>query len=483
MRTSKNKTDKSSKNKNSKSFFSKVEGNDFFASSKEKTFSSPPPIQTKSIESKLQESQGSGKSMEKDTRSGMEQAFGTDFSKVKIHTGSAAIQMNRSLSAKAFTSNNDIYFNKGEYNPNTKAGKKLLAHELSHTIQQKSMNHTTIQRFGVDDVFDEMKGKAFELVDDFGGIKKGTKIIIADWKGNASQAYGYYNKEGKKIYTSIEKYLLKPVFSKTAGLTKYEVGLDKQRSTVKKSQLKLEEWKKQEAKYKRNRKTWEAELKRLEDLHTKRESTMSRMLIRETMYNRFDADIVKWVDHYNTLNAPKTKLQYKVVKSILFQETRMGTSGQHLKKPPYEYNGIKSQYNLGQVIDSSGPQQYLMIKEMAPSIYKKYGFDKFEKKAKWKGMSGAEWWGNEKFTKAIKEFSEWKDKGGDSLMGNKKDLYLDYEFWIRATVKWLFYKYARTKDWSKAVKAFNGRGSAAENYKKKVLERASKGDATFVGNN
>jgi hypothetical protein len=66
----------------------------------------------------------------------MEQAFGADFSGVKIHTGSQSHRLNRSIQARAFTTGRDIFFRSGEYNPGSTAGQELLAHELAHVIQQ-----------------------------------------------------------------------------------------------------------------------------------------------------------------------------------------------------------------------------------------------------------------------------------------------------------------------------------------------------------
>ena len=104
-----------------------------------------PFIQTKSegggevsnsLSNKISSSQGSGSSMDTNTQSFMSNRFRNDFSDVKIHTGGEAIQMNRDLNAKAFTTGKDIYFNEGQYQPNSDSGKQLLAHELTHTIQQ-----------------------------------------------------------------------------------------------------------------------------------------------------------------------------------------------------------------------------------------------------------------------------------------------------------------------------------------------------------
>lgn len=89
------------------------------------------------IESSLKSSKGSGRKLSKSVKQHMETGFGVDFSQVNIHTDNHAIQMNKQLHAQAFTHGNDIYFNKSKYNPSSNAGKHLLAHELTHTIQQK----------------------------------------------------------------------------------------------------------------------------------------------------------------------------------------------------------------------------------------------------------------------------------------------------------------------------------------------------------
>lgn len=89
-----------------------------------------------SLSDKIVSSAGTGKSMDRDTRNFMSQQFRTDLSKVKIHTGDGAEQMNDSLSSRAFTVGNDIYFNKGEYQPGSSKGDHLLAHELTHVVQQ-----------------------------------------------------------------------------------------------------------------------------------------------------------------------------------------------------------------------------------------------------------------------------------------------------------------------------------------------------------
>lgn len=90
----------------------------------------------KGTESGIHASRGGGQPMPTALRSQMESGFEADFSGVRLHTGSAAEAMSNDLSAKAFTYGNDIYFNRGQYSPDTTAGQHLIAHELTHVVQQ-----------------------------------------------------------------------------------------------------------------------------------------------------------------------------------------------------------------------------------------------------------------------------------------------------------------------------------------------------------
>ncbi len=86
----------------------------------------------------LSSTKGGGMQMPGALQSELGGKMGADFSSVRIHTGSNAVQMNRDIGAKAFTHGSDIYFNEGNYNPHSRQGKHLLAHELTHTVQQNS---------------------------------------------------------------------------------------------------------------------------------------------------------------------------------------------------------------------------------------------------------------------------------------------------------------------------------------------------------
>ncbi|MCF6358780.1 MAG: DUF4157 domain-containing protein, partial [Draconibacterium sp.] len=84
----------------------------------------------------LNSSKGNGSPLNSEIQSQMEGSFGANFSGVKIHTDSTAVQLNKELGAQAFTAGKDIYFNEGKYSPDSRNGKKLLAHELTHSVQQ-----------------------------------------------------------------------------------------------------------------------------------------------------------------------------------------------------------------------------------------------------------------------------------------------------------------------------------------------------------
>jgi hypothetical protein len=79
---------------------------------------------------------GGGKPLPESVRAPFEKRFGHDFSGVRTHTGSEASDLARSLNAKAFTSGRDIVFGTGQYSSDSSHGKRLLAHELTHVIQQ-----------------------------------------------------------------------------------------------------------------------------------------------------------------------------------------------------------------------------------------------------------------------------------------------------------------------------------------------------------
>jgi peptidoglycan hydrolase-like protein with peptidoglycan-binding domain len=89
-----------------------------------------------SLESYVGGLSSSGTPLSSDVRNFYEPRFGFDFSDVKIHTDTVAAKSAQSINALAYTSGNNIVFNKGQYSPKTNEGKRLLGHELTHVVQQ-----------------------------------------------------------------------------------------------------------------------------------------------------------------------------------------------------------------------------------------------------------------------------------------------------------------------------------------------------------
>ncbi|NEP52858.1 MAG: DUF4157 domain-containing protein [Moorea sp. SIO3C2] len=99
---------------------------------------------TPELESSIARSRGSGQPLSEGIREPMEKAFGgVDFSGVRVHTDGDSDQLNQSMQAKAFTTGQDVFFRQGAYDPGSQGGQELLAHELTHVVQQ---NAGTVQR-------------------------------------------------------------------------------------------------------------------------------------------------------------------------------------------------------------------------------------------------------------------------------------------------------------------------------------------------
>lgn len=87
-------------------------------------------------ESAIQSARSGGAPLDRGTQVRIEGAFGADFSRVRVHTGSASTDLNERVQAKAFTIGNDIFFRDAPPDAQTSPGQELLAHELTHVVQQ-----------------------------------------------------------------------------------------------------------------------------------------------------------------------------------------------------------------------------------------------------------------------------------------------------------------------------------------------------------
>lgn len=88
------------------------------------------------ISQRIQAASGSGSKLDEGVQQHLEQHLDTDLSSVRIHTDSEADRLSRSVNAVAFTTGQDIFFSSGSYNPTSKEGQHLIAHEVMHTVQQ-----------------------------------------------------------------------------------------------------------------------------------------------------------------------------------------------------------------------------------------------------------------------------------------------------------------------------------------------------------
>ena len=95
------------------------------------------------VEQTIKSEQGRGQALPANLQRSMGSAFGADFGNVRVHTDAVSNDLNAQVGARAFTTGSDLFFRDGEYQPDTPNGQKLLAHELTHTIQQDAVRRKT----------------------------------------------------------------------------------------------------------------------------------------------------------------------------------------------------------------------------------------------------------------------------------------------------------------------------------------------------
>ncbi len=165
------------------------------------------------LERAIQGARGSGQPLAESVREPMEQAFGADFSGVRVHKDAQSDALNQSLSSRAFTTGEDIFFRQGEYEPGSLGGQELLAHELTHVVQQsggavQQVIETTgkeegeIKRTNVDKKLPEInsqkenQGKLQRLVAKAGRVYE-TRLELAVDKAEIEEAVEVLKAEGK----------------------------------------------------------------------------------------------------------------------------------------------------------------------------------------------------------------------------------------------------------------------------------------------
>ncbi len=114
---------------------------------------------------------GGGRPLDAPVRSAMEEHLGADLSAVRVHTGGAADESARSVGAEAFTVGTDVVFAAGRYSPDTEGGQRMLAHELTHVVQQRSgpVDGSPVQGgIAVSDPADRFEQEAERSAESFG---------------------------------------------------------------------------------------------------------------------------------------------------------------------------------------------------------------------------------------------------------------------------------------------------------------------------
>lgn len=111
----------------------------------------------------IHRARGGGQALDTSVRAEMEPVFGSDFSGVRVHTDANADKLNRAVSARAFTIGQDIFFRQGVYRPVSRGGRALLAHELTHVVQQAG---NTVQReLAIGEPDDQFEKEADRMAD------------------------------------------------------------------------------------------------------------------------------------------------------------------------------------------------------------------------------------------------------------------------------------------------------------------------------
>lgn len=106
-----------------------------------------------------------GQDLDESTRMFMETELGHDFRRVRVHTNARASESARAVNALAYTVGTDIVFASGSYQPNTHAGRHLIAHELVHTLQQNSQPRGQQAKLEIGEENDEFEGEADRIAD------------------------------------------------------------------------------------------------------------------------------------------------------------------------------------------------------------------------------------------------------------------------------------------------------------------------------
>jgi Domain of unknown function (DUF4157) len=498
---------------------------------------------------------GGGREIPASARQDLEAGVGASLADVRLHTDATAAGMAAALHARAFTAGRDVYFGHGEYDPGSASGYRLLAHEVAHTVEPPSTHGAApvsgllvgaaaspaerradqladalvgrrqgpqpalepvhqppspvVRRQLVpEDVSIEMVGQSMRTTGPFttpaGAEPAGSTVVVIGWVNAATTVpVRFAARDGRPAYQAdVPKTLLQPIRPAVPGIAPYSAGVSGQAASVVRGEEALA------AERARPGGPRPGEIPRIEGLQRVRERALNRALIEETMFNRFDPLIRQWTDHYNTAfgYTGAAGLDPDLVKSMIFQESQMGTAGRYLEPVPSSPGSRMARFNIGQVVDTSGPALLIMMEEMEPALVTTHHLGSLRQDmraaqrrhkdltdkpnrtpaeeaelATLTGLSGpnGSW---ENF------FWDYPAPGAATGFGAAVVALLsgpaggtrrqvDYEFWIRTAIRWLFEKRRSVPSWAEAIRAYNGSGQRARDYRDAVLGRAAGANA------
>jgi hypothetical protein len=152
----------------------------------------------------------SGQPLPESTRAFFEPRFGCDFRHVQVHTGGPAARLARTVNARAFTVGRNLVFGSGQYAPDTRAGRQLLAHELTHVVQQRAST-ALLQRQADEGIREELPVPELPPIFGSGKLsytyagKKALKGANARWEG-VPDIKKHVAKKGGQWYGVLDKF-------------------------------------------------------------------------------------------------------------------------------------------------------------------------------------------------------------------------------------------------------------------------------------
>ncbi|WP_445633107.1 eCIS core domain-containing protein [Nostoc sp. DSM 114161] len=204
------------------------------------------------LASAINSAKGSGQPLDAGLQQSMGQAMGADFSGVSVHTNKQSDQLNQSIQAKAFTTEQDVFFRQGAYEPGSREGQELIAHELTHVVQQ---NGEAVQR----------KSEASSMTTQISTIgSQNQESVQREIVGNIAKDKGQFQKgiePYKKLkFSEVQSWLKKAHEHKTKFSTYEEIVIalwpDEECATKAREALEAKKKQEEQERIKRENKAW-----------------------------------------------------------------------------------------------------------------------------------------------------------------------------------------------------------------------------------